>query len=59
VSNCSKIGTDSKDERRDAYDSYYQTLLVTREGGITTIVFNRPEKCNAMSRSSTARCINS
>jgi trans-feruloyl-CoA hydratase/vanillin synthase len=29
--------------------AYYQTLLVTREGGITTIVFNRPEKRNAMS----------
>lgn len=27
----------------------YQTLLVTREGGITTIAFNRPEKRNAMS----------
>jgi feruloyl-CoA hydratase/lyase len=27
----------------------YQTLLVTREAGITTIMFNRPEKRNAMS----------
>jgi trans-feruloyl-CoA hydratase/vanillin synthase len=27
----------------------YQTLLVTTEGGITTIAFNRPEKRNAMS----------
>jgi trans-feruloyl-CoA hydratase/vanillin synthase len=27
----------------------YQTLLVTREDGITTISFNRPEKRNAMS----------
>src|SRR4026207_1265790 len=27
----------------------YQTLLVTKEGGITTIAFNRPEKRNAMS----------
>jgi len=27
----------------------YQTLLVAKEGGITTIAFNRPEKRNAMS----------
>jgi trans-feruloyl-CoA hydratase/vanillin synthase len=27
----------------------YETLLVTRESGITTIAFNRPEKRNAMS----------
>ena len=27
----------------------YETLLVTKESGITTIVFNRPEKRNAMS----------
>ena len=27
----------------------YQTLLVTKEAGITTIMFNRPEKRNAMS----------
>ena len=27
----------------------YQTLLVSREAGITTITFNRPEKRNAMS----------
>ena len=27
----------------------YQTLLVTKENGITTIAFNRPEKRNAMS----------
>jgi feruloyl-CoA hydratase/lyase len=27
----------------------YETLLVTKEGGITTIAFNRPEKRNAMS----------
>jgi trans-feruloyl-CoA hydratase/vanillin synthase len=27
----------------------YQTLLVTKSGGITTIMFNRPEKRNAMS----------
>jgi trans-feruloyl-CoA hydratase/vanillin synthase len=27
----------------------YGTLLVTKEGGITTITFNRPEKRNAMS----------
>jgi trans-feruloyl-CoA hydratase/vanillin synthase len=27
----------------------YQTLLVTKAGGITTIAFNRPEKRNAMS----------
>ncbi len=27
----------------------YQTLLVTNDGGITTIMFNRPEKRNAMS----------
>ena len=27
----------------------YETLLVTKENGITTIAFNRPEKRNAMS----------
>ena len=27
----------------------YQTLLMTNEGGVTTIAFNRPEKRNAMS----------
>lgn len=27
----------------------YETLLVTKDGGITTIAFNRPEKRNAMS----------
>src|SRR5436190_8220796 len=27
----------------------YETLLVTKESGITTIAFNRPEKRNAMS----------
>ena len=27
----------------------YETLLVSSEGGITTITLNRPEKCNAMS----------
>jgi feruloyl-CoA hydratase/lyase len=27
----------------------YQTLLVTKDGGVTTIAFNRPEKRNAMS----------
>jgi trans-feruloyl-CoA hydratase/vanillin synthase len=27
----------------------YETLLLTKEGGITTITFNRPEKRNAMS----------
>src|ERR1041384_489592 len=27
----------------------YETLLVTKENGITTVVFNRPEKRNAMS----------
>lgn len=27
----------------------YQTLLITREDGITTVAFNRPEKRNAMS----------
>ena len=27
----------------------YQTLLVTKENGITTIASNRPEKRNAMS----------
>ena len=27
----------------------YQTLLVTKAGGVTTIAFNRPEKRNAMS----------
>ena len=27
----------------------YETLLVTKESGITTITFNRPEKRNAMS----------
>ena len=27
----------------------YETLLFTRNGGITTIAFNRPEKRNAMS----------
>jgi trans-feruloyl-CoA hydratase/vanillin synthase len=27
----------------------YETLLLTKEGGITTIAFNRPEKRNAMS----------
>ena len=26
----------------------YETLLVTKESGITTIAFNRPEKRNAM-----------
>src|SRR5581483_10526531 len=29
--------------------THYETLLVTREKGITTIAFNRPEKRNAMS----------
>jgi trans-feruloyl-CoA hydratase/vanillin synthase len=27
----------------------YQTLLVTKDAGVTTITFNRPEKRNAMS----------
>lgn len=27
----------------------YETLLLTKEGGVTTIAFNRPEKRNAMS----------
>jgi trans-feruloyl-CoA hydratase/vanillin synthase len=27
----------------------YETLLVTQNGGVTTIIFNRPEKRNAMS----------
>ena len=27
----------------------YETLLLTKEGGKTTITFNRPEKRNAMS----------
>jgi len=27
----------------------YETLLVTKENGITTVAFNRPEKRNAMS----------
>ena len=27
----------------------YETLLVSREKGITTVAFNRPEKRNAMS----------
>jgi enoyl-CoA hydratase/carnithine racemase len=27
----------------------YETLLVTKAGGVTTIAFNRPEKRNAMS----------
>src|SRR6266481_4262431 len=27
----------------------YETLLLMKEGGITTITFNRPEKRNAMS----------
>jgi trans-feruloyl-CoA hydratase/vanillin synthase len=27
----------------------YQTLLVTKDGGVTTLAFNRPEKRNAMS----------
>ena len=27
----------------------FETLLLTRDGGITTITFNRPEKRNAMS----------
>jgi feruloyl-CoA hydratase/lyase len=29
--------------------THYETLLVTKENGITTIAFNRPEKRNAMS----------
>jgi trans-feruloyl-CoA hydratase/vanillin synthase len=29
--------------------THYQTLLVTKDGGVTTIAFNRPEKRNAMS----------
>src|SRR5215207_6131601 len=29
--------------------THYETLLVTKESGITTIAFNRPEKRNAMS----------
>ena len=29
--------------------SNYETLIVTRESGVTTIAFNRPEKRNAMS----------
>src|SRR5262249_10173305 len=28
---------------------HYETLLLTKDGGITTIAFNRPEKRNAMS----------
>ena len=27
----------------------YETLLITNENGVTTIMFNRPEKRNAMS----------
>src|SRR5262249_5910062 len=35
--------------RRLEMATNYETLLVTREKGITTIAFNRPEKRNAMS----------
>ncbi len=30
-------------------ETKYETILVSREGGLTTITFNRPEKRNAMS----------
>ena len=34
----------------------YQTLLVDKKDGVTTITLNRPEKRNAMSPSFTAKC---
>ena len=52
--NCSKgeintIRTNINKEENENMSMNYETLLVTKESGITTIAFNRPEKRNAMS----------